>query len=206
VLTLLVATARSRAADDFWTGPTVAALTAAAIALGVGLWSAFTTRGIAKENRAAARRQLQADLRLRQLNEFYEPLAMLRVKSKHLRESLPDKEQDGSKWRLVRHIAEVKASPGRARIVEEILAINARIEELLINKAGLMEGPAPASFERFMHHSGLLKLAWEHDGELIEDNNNGVVRPEDVPFPTEIDADIDVSRATVRTALDALRT
>lgn len=204
MLALVAGAAEAGEADPFWTGPAVAALAAAAVALAIGMWSGFTTRRIANENRAGARRQLQVDIRLRQLNEFYEPLAMLRVKSKHLRKSLPEDEEDGSRWRLVRHIAEVKADTGRASIVEEILAINAQIEQLLINKAGLMEGAAPASFERFMHHSGLLKLAWKHGGELIGDDHQGVVRVEDVPFPAEIDEDIAAARAAVRAALEEL--
>lgn len=203
MLSFLVAASSNASSDRFWTGPAIATMAAAAVALGVGLWSGFTTRRIAKDTRVANKRQLQADLRLKQLNEFYEPLAMLRTKSRLLRLSLPELEPDGSRWGLVRHIPEIKADPARARIVEEILSINGKIEELLITKAGLMEGSAPASFDTFMHHSGLLSLAWEHGGELVTDEMQGVPVAH-VPFPSEIDNDIAARRAIVRKALQGL--
>jgi hypothetical protein len=178
-------------------------MAAAAVALIIGLWSGYTTRQIAKTSRASANRQLLVDLRVKQLNEFYEPLRMLRTKSRLLRQTLPEFEEDGSRWRLVRHIPEIQQDSGRARVVEMILSINDRIEDLLISKAGLMEGEAPGTFGEFMHHSGLLKLAWDHGGELNEDPN-GTVQVADVPFPTKIDDDIARTHRTVRTALDDL--
>jgi hypothetical protein len=67
-----------------------------------------------------------------------------------------------------------------------------------------MEGPTPESFERFMHHSGLLKLAWKHGGELLGVDDKDLVRVADVPFPKDIDDDIHSSRAVVRAAVDSL--
>lgn len=197
---VLAETSTAGGADPFWTGPVVAAFVASAVALLTGVSSWVIARG----NRSAARREERVRFRLQQLNEFYEPLAMLRVTSRSLRKSLRQSEDDGSRWRLVRHIDEVKNNPAQARIAEAIIAINVQIEDVLVNKAGLMEGERPSSFERFMHHSRLLRIAWEGSG-TGGTSPSGVTTVEDVPFPDEIDDDLDIGRQAVRRALERLQ-
>lgn len=160
---------------------------------------------IARGNRIATRRHEKANFRLKQLSEFYEPLAMLRMTSRQLRKSLPQTANDGSRWRLVHHIKEIKGDRGACSIVEAIIAINIQIEEILITKAGLLEGDRPASFDRFMHHSRLLKIAWDLGDEPIASSGTDQIGAGDVPFPDEIDDDLEAGRQSVKVALRALQ-
>ncbi len=123
---------------------------------------------------------------------------MYRSMSTALRESLP-----AHPWRLVANIATVREDPGLAIVVKLILEINEATEHLLINKAGLIDGPPPDSFKTFMHHSRLLRAAWEHGGELVPPEAG--TRVQDVPYPDEFSDDIKASYSRVRAALDALQ-
>jgi hypothetical protein len=201
--------------EPFWSGAVIAAFVAAAVALAGSIVSVITQvrmsgRQLRHElrldaiTRSFTMEQQEIDRRLRQLNEFYGPLRMLRATSRRLRLSLPRETDAGDRWRLVGNIAQVKADPGAKLIVEAILEINGAIDGILIHKAGLMEGDVvPESFEKFMHHSRLLKLAWQSDAEIVHDPRlTGVA---DVPFPDEIDADIAAAVSAVQNALQEAR-
>lgn len=117
-----------------------------------------------------------------------------------LRESLPRRDERGEDWRLMHHLAEAWANTGDRVIVDQIIEVNKGVEQLLISKAGLMES-SPDSFRLFMQHSRLLQLAWAHEG--APPRPSGATTVEEVPFPRQLDADIDKAMETVRAALQA---
>lgn len=111
----------------------------------------------ARMDRDARRRHRQ-----RQLTELYRPLVLERRRSELLRTKLPEWEPDGTRWRLVHHIADAKAETEWSAIVERILESGDQIARLLREKAGLVEqSPPPQSFAKFLLHHELLKLSWE---------------------------------------------
>ena len=181
--------AESAASQSGWA--TAAPYVASAVALVAAMISLVVARG----NRTAARRQERASFRMKQLGEFYEPLAILRMTTRELRRSLPKREADGSRWRLVDHLAEVKRDEGQRALVEAIIALNTQVEEVAMTKAGLIEGERPPSLDKFVRHSRLLKIAWELG------DRGGDLGVEDVPFPDEIDEELDAGRQAVRAAL-----
>ncbi len=149
-------------------------------------------------------RQREIDWRVRQLNEVYGPLRMLRATSRLLRDSLPKTEADGQRWRLVRHIEESRQKAEYRVIVEGILRISRAIEDILVAKAGLLEGEEiPASFSKFMQHSRLLQIAWGAPTNVTEQPD--LVGVADVPFPDEIDQDIETAIASVQKHLRRAR-
>jgi len=125
---------------------------------------------------------------------------MLRATNNRLRKSLPEMEPEPdqkTRWRLVKHIQDAKTDPSQKFIVDAIISINVETEKLLTNKAGLLEAERlPPSFATFMQHSRLLRLAWETEK----------VDAGDVPFPIEIDADIQRDVDSIRSALGVART
>jgi hypothetical protein len=208
-------TQTSANSQPFWSGSVLAAFAAAAAALiGAIVTVVFQSKMSQRQQehegqladiaRAFTTNQREVDYRMRQLSELYGPLTLLRATENGLRKSLPSKEvgDEGERWRLVRHIEDARRTPAMKVIVEAILAINEGIETLLITKAGLMEGDSlPESFKDFMHHSKLLKLAWEHE-ELLRTEGTGVVRIDDIPFNENIDQDIAKATSSIRSALD----
>ena len=127
------------------------------------------------------------DYKIRQLNELYGPLFMLRAESRRLREQIGPPSEE---WRLVDHIAEVKVDQTRAPIVERILAINSRISELVIGKAGLFVSyPSPNSFQEFLSHARLLALSWEAGADQSPEHR--------LPFPLDFDQDVESAMALI---------
>jgi hypothetical protein len=170
----------------------IAAIIAAAVSfatLGVSLMSGHKTREAIKAQRIQ-------DYRIRQLNELYGPLYMLRMTSRRLWRQLPgvpNAEPGVTNWNLVDHIQELKNEPDASRrlIVEEILKINSQLSDLIVGKAGLLEQvPPPESLEKFLEHARTLQVHWEQGADAT-----GVAR---LPFPGEIDE-------AVREAIDRLR-
>lgn len=208
--------------ERFWSGQVVAAFVAAGVALSGAIVTVVYQSKMSRRQqthqltiadrqqahemkldgiaRSFTMSQQEIDWRVRQLNELYGPLRMLRATSKRLRQSLPTTGASGARWRLVEHIPEARADPAMSLLVEAILRIDVAIEDLLINKAGLMEaGDLPKSFEVFMHHSRLLHLAWSQGGRLTRET--GLVDVTDVPFPDEIDDDIGRAIERIEAAL-----
>ncbi len=123
------------------------------------------------------------EYKIQQLNELYGPVFMLRAESRQLRERVGPPSQE---WRLVDHIAEVKTDPLRSRIVEEILAINSRIGDLVIGRAGLLaRHPAPTSFQEFLAHARLLQMSWEAGVDQDPAHR--------APFPLAFDEDVAIA-------------
>jgi hypothetical protein len=143
--------------------PAVIAATIAAVvslmALGVSLISGRRTQ------KAVEAQRIQ-DYRIRQLNELYGPLYMLRMTSRRLWRQLPgvlNAEPGVTQWHLIDHIQELKNEPEAHRrlIVEEILKINSQLSDLIVGEAGLLERvPPPESFEKFLEHARTLQVHW----------------------------------------------
>ncbi len=169
------------------------------VASGVALIAAAVSYAIARGNRIATRRQERASFRRTQLAEFYEPLAMLRMTTRELRRSLPAEEPEGTRWRLVNHIDEVKRDVSQRAVAEAIISLNTQVEQILVGKAALIEGERPPSLDKFMRHSKLLKIAWD-----LADGAGAAVGLDDVPFPDEIDDELELGRSAVRAALAEL--
>lgn len=165
----------------------------------VALFASLMSLVVAKGNRVATRRQERAAYRMRQLAEFYEPVLMLRMTTRELRRSLPSTESDGSRWRLVNHLRDVRQDAGMRAVTEAIIALNAQVEQAIVEKAALLEGDRPTSLDRFMRHSNLLKIAWSLTGKGDAD-----VGVENVPFPDEIDDELESGRQAVKAALAEL--
>ena len=146
----------------------------------------------------AAERQRARDYRIRQLNELYGPLYMRRRLSRQLW-NLPgpaDAEPGVTKWKLIDHIEEINAEAGdhRRLIVGKILQLNDELSALIVGSAGLLEQfPPPTSFETFLEHAATLRIHWEQGT-----NASGVTH---IPFPGEIDADIEAAIGRLRAAL-----
>ena len=130
-----------------------------------------------------------------QLNELYGPIYMSRRKSERLYDVLRDEmgvlPPDQEHWRLVDNIQAVKNSGKELAIssVENILAINAEIEELLKTKWGLLETHPPHdTFIQFMSHTALLKQAWEKGVDQAA--NARTVFPRDIDKHIKKDMDL----------------
>jgi hypothetical protein len=121
-------------------------------------------------------RRARVEFRQRQLSILYGPLFQERRRSERLRDQLPQEESDGSRWRLVHHIAETKGDPKLALIVERILGANDRIADVIMSEAGLMEPfPPPRAFQKFIEHHELLRMSWETGEDQDPENSR--------PFP-----------------------
>jgi hypothetical protein len=174
-------------------GSSIAAYVAAGVALVVAVISATVSWMTVGRQQRFTYEQQQHDWRVSQLNELYGPLRMYRETCNRLRKSLPAFEPDGhTHWPLVDHLPEAKADHRMRLIVDEIVAINTAIEDLLIHKAGLMEPPDPTdNFRTFMEHSRLLQIAWRASTDLR------------IPhFPYGMDKDIEHSIKRIEAARD----
>lgn len=148
-------------------------------------------------DRQAQIRQGRMDFRLRQLSALYGPLYLERRRSTALRNLLPQNEPDGSRWRLVHHIAETKEDEERSLIVDLILESGDRVVELIREHGGLMEPrPTPQAFTKFVLHHTLLRLSWQSGHDQDPDNS--------YPFPGEVAAtrDQDMSRCAEPDSID----
>ena len=140
-------------------GKADATLFAALVAASAAVIGTIVTIAIAIMQRSAQVRDAARALTLKQLNELYGPLFMLRTTSRQLRDRIGP--NDGT-WRLVDHISEIQSDPTKSRIVEEILRISGTISRLLEGQAGLLiDFPPPKSFEEFLPHARLLAMSWD---------------------------------------------
>ena len=167
------------------------ALLVAYIAAGAAIVATIVNAIVAWQSSSRDRKskttEARRELAVRQLNDLYTPLYLHRQMSQLLRERVGP--IDGV-WRLVDHIEEIVNDPVKAELVEEILAINDDISELLLTRGGLAAvRPPPASFGEFLGHARLLKMSWEEQRNQPEDDR--------FPFP-DIDADIEAGLSQLR--------
>jgi len=180
----------------------IAAYIAAGAAILASILSAVISYRSGKATRDAVTKQRSEDHRVRQLNELYGPMHILRKESRRLWKQLPpdpDPEPGVTEWRLIDHIEEIKSeSDGRRRkVVDRILDINEQLREFIVGRAGLLLSfPAPDTFETFLIHSTTLAQHWDRGVNVTDPNSY-------VPFPGEIDSDIDSAIESLRAGLDS---
>ena len=99
-----------------------------------------------------------------QLSELYGPLLLLTAQSEALHAKLCEGKPtpNGKRWRLLDHLAEVVADDTDRALAEQIIDVNARVEELILTKAGLIQrGDVPESFVSYLGHYRFLRVAFE---------------------------------------------
>jgi hypothetical protein len=106
--------------------------------------------------------KIALELKIKQLNELYGPLKLLLEQNRRLAQELREGKVDPEKWRLLDNIEQVKKNPRELAIVTEILGIDKTIQDLIINKGGLISPPGPPkSFDLFLGHFKILTMALE---------------------------------------------
>jgi len=157
-----------------------------------------TSRQTARTLRQAAARDIlrvSLEVKQRQLNELYGPLRSLLDQNRRLASMLREGKADPDKWRLLDHITEVVGNPQDKAIVDEIMNIDRKVEDLILNKAGLVRGPRPPeSFGLFLGHYKLLKLKWEGKENL------GV--KEYQYYPRSLNEDVDKDYEAIKSEID----
>jgi hypothetical protein len=150
-----------------------AALWGAGIAGAVSIMVVLMTQLFHNKEQSRAERErqrnLKLDFRVRQLNELYGPLRFLIEQNRRLALKIREGKGDTLAWRLLDHLPEVLADPRDAAIANQILLIDERIEQLIIEKAGLINGTPPQSFDDYLSHFRLLNLAMKgHPVDQLE--------------------------------------
>lgn len=131
-----------------------ATLYAAVIALMAGIAVSVLTNIFTNARERSAYRR---DLTLQRLNELYGPLKMLLEQNKVLSDQLKNgKPHD---WHILANISGVESNPTDKAIVDQILAIDEKIAEILESKSGLCLFPIPDSFPKFLGHYRMLSRA-----------------------------------------------
>ena len=157
-----------------------------------------TSRQTARTLRQAAARDIlrvSLEVKQRQLNELYGPLRSLLDQNRRLASMLREGKADADNWRLLDHITEVVSNPQDKAIVDEIMNIDRKVEDLILNKAGLVRGPRPPeSFGLFLGHYKLLKLKWEGKENL------GV--KEYQYYPRSLNEDVDKDYEAIKSEID----
>lgn len=104
--------------------------------------------------------KIALELKTQQLSELYGPLMALVEQDRRLAQKLREGKGDPEEWKLLDNLPEVLENPQDKAIVERIMEIDAKIEELIINKMGLVRTPGPPeSFDLFLGHYKALTLA-----------------------------------------------
>lgn len=136
----------------------------------------------------------------KQLNELYAPIIVRRALSKRLWTQLTGDRSATpgiTKWRLIDHIKKIKAErdPSRREAVEQILALNKQMSELILTQGALLvKLPPPDSILMFLEHAATMETLWKLGV------NADKVR--DVPFPENLDSDLDAARIYIQAELD----
>jgi anti-sigma factor RsiW len=183
---------------DSWTSgiPVIAAIIAAGAAIAVAIISVWSQRNARKSDELARRTQRSTEFHRKQLDELYGEMFLLRSTSRRLWTRL----HDDASFRLIDNIAAIKGEPSdrRRRIVEQILAINARLASLIETRASLLTGlPPPESFMAFLDHQRALATLWEMGVNVEQDGR-------EPSFPRDLDADIKQAIDSIQSRLREL--
>lgn len=150
------------------------------------------------EDKRAEVRRASVDHYRRQLDDLYGEMLILRKTSRRLWDRLrADLGED--EFRLIDQIEAIheEATAGsdkRARIVDQILAINARLAKLIESRASLLtELPPPETFLQFLDHQRALADLWDR-----KQNADG----SEPSFPRHLDRDIDAAISEIQTKLN----
>lgn len=173
---MLAAASATHSSSEGISAPTATVISAAIAFFTAGIVCLVTNFLTHKRERNTYRRELN----LRRLNELYGPLKLLldqnNVLSSQLKANRPDD------WHILDHISEIKGDPDDKATVDQILAIDKKITDILESKSGLCLIPIPDSFSRFLGHYGMLSRALA--GQNIVRNSNFEY------FPKEFEADV----------------
>ena len=178
---------------DPWTTviPVFAAVIAAGAAIAVAIISVLSQRSARKADELARRTQRSTDDHRKQLDELYGEMFLLRSTSRRLWSRLS---ADATGFRLIDNIAAIQSEPSDMRrlIVQQILAINARLANLIETRASLLtELPPPESFMAFLDHQRALAALWDLGVNVQPDGR-------EPSFPRNLDDDI-------KKAIDAIQ-
>jgi len=181
---------------DSWTTviPVIAAVIAAGAAISVAIISVWSQRTARKSDERTRRKQRSTDFHRKQLDELYGEMFLLRSTSRRLWTRLHD---DDSSFRLIDNIAIIKVEPSdrRRRIVEQVLAINARLATLIETRASLLtELPPPESFMAFLDHQRALATLWDIGVNVQQEGR-------EPSFPRDLDNDIKGAIDSIQTRL-----
>lgn len=163
--------------------PVAAAVIAAGAAFAVAGISWWSQRSARIADEAARRRQRSAEYLRRQLDELYGEMLILRSTSRRLWSRLHEADEQ---FRLIDNIETIKSEPSdrRRRVVEQILAINARLATLIETRASLLtELPPPESFMAFLDHQRALASLWDM-------GRNAEPDAREPSFPRDLDRDV----------------
>jgi hypothetical protein len=166
-----------------------AALATAIIAAAATVLTAVVTTLITGRQE---KHQARSNYIQRQLNELYAPILLLLVQDNELQLQVKAGMPEGV--HLLDRIDEIIADESRRPIVNQIIAVNKKIVEILEGKAGLSEGQAPSSFAHFIGHHYMLQRAFE---------GKPVVK--DAPFryfPAQFEKDVKDGDKSLRQKLD----
>jgi hypothetical protein len=112
------------------------------------------------------KRNATVAFRLRQLNELYAPVRLLLDENRRHKDRLAV--GTTGEWHVLDHLQTVKADPDGRAVMEQILAVNKEISEILRRNAGLAVTPWQESFSQFQNHYATLKRTWEDDDAPAE--------------------------------------
>ena len=141
--------------------------------------------------------KISLELKIKQLNDLYGPLRLLIEQNRILAQKLREGKGDPEEWRLLDHVTEALNDPQDKAIVEEIVEIDDKMEELIITNGGLVRSPGPPeSFSLFLGHYKILKLAIE-----------GKETPKVTEFeyyPRQLNDDVNQAYDTIRREIDEI--
>jgi hypothetical protein len=189
---------------------------AVGIVLGAAIASVFSVITVWMNNRMTnrtlthtAERETEKELlefKTQQLNELYGPLLLLLDQSKRLHDRLVQevntrptgaeekKDLEANNWRLLDHMTECMADEKslRARIVQEIVDIGTKMEQLLITKGGLIHGKEPKkSFNDYLLHYRMLVMSHTRKENIAKKQEDYFPRQ----FPTDVRSAYDAIQA-----------
>ncbi len=167
------------------------------VALLVPVVSARLQRRINEGTAGAEVRRRALERRTQQLNELYGPVLLLRNQCHYLARKLRESKTDPDAWHILDHVPEVLQDPIDGPIAHMIVAINTRIEELIVNKAGLLWGAGPPrSWILFLGHSRVLSIALS--------GGTAPALNEFSYFPPDFDSDLQQAYDALRADVDTL--
>jgi hypothetical protein len=143
---------------------------------------------------------------LTQLTELYGPLQAIRQASKLVWQKLQrvyiEVEQMPADYhfRLVDLLPDIGKHKVYGPLVDEILVLASKTEELLVSKAGLIDGEWPDSFRAYLGHVAIMRAA--HAGGNPRPGEAGFMA--DSSFPRSLDDDIEKTLSGVKEKYDSL--
>ncbi|WP_159106703.1 hypothetical protein [Streptomyces rishiriensis] len=176
MIAILATTGGTPSPSEGVSAPTATIISAVIAFVTAGIVSLVTNALTHKRERNAYRRELN----LKRLNELYGPVKLLLDQNKVLSAQL--KEGRPEAWHILDHVNEIRGDVDDKAIVDQILAIDKKIANILEEKSGLCLIPIPDSFSKFLGHYSMLSRAFA--GQSIVRNSSYEY------FPKQFEADV----------------